>query len=277
MMLCIALVIIIMSFVYVQVRLVDSTKCKSYWVSLHDIKGIQALEIEIPTNDEVVLPPQIKFPSLLAIINFNRKVYKLPEDFLPLVSQLITADTLGADHFVEYISQNLCVPASRLNTSNEYSAIKKLVRDRYRLSMKVTLEFPPAQICYKCKNAFKDLDIQNNVTCCGMTFHRKCLKNLKKCPYCCEPWVELECCVCGGTSTPPAAEYLHDTHKERSKNRMSCCSVEVHTVCKNSLARCPACFTALKNGYPSQPKTAKDFCQRRYILRKVQATRRELG
>ena len=263
----------------------DASTYNSCTVPCHAIEGLKALEFQLPSQ-EVLLPPDVKWTSVQALINFNLYNYTIPEHVPLLVSHIITADVLGADHFLHYISQTLCLPPCRFNTSNPYITIKKVVRDRYRLASRVKLEFPPREMCYKCKCALpaEETVLETNletykcmkVCCCFRFFHRACLKSANKCPYCLEPWVGLDCCVCRSKCTSKSP-FLHDQFLHLLYNRLPCCSMDIHHNCRTKLGRlCPMCNALLEDRVPLIPTTTLEFCARRSVLRKVQFERREL-
>ena len=78
-----------------------------------DIVGLKALEIQLPSS-------VVKIPSLqnawnsatYALLYFNKNLYVFPEHRHNLVSHIIAADALGADHFLAYVGEKL----SSINT-----------------------------------------------------------------------------------------------------------------------------------------------------------------
>ena len=212
-----------------------------------------------------------------ALIHFNQYNYIFPKfNFNLLISHVMTADILGADDFMEYVGEKLCLPTTRFNLSNSSDAIFKAVRDRYRLSRKVQLGYPPQDLCYSCKGTLNSATY--TVECCGMEFHSRCLKTCKKCPYCHTPWVSLKCVVCRFSCMPQKQQSLYRSYSARMKSRMTCCSADIHDECKRKVVnKCPACETEFINGFPISPKSPKEFCNKRWILRQTQLQRRELA
>ena len=243
-----------------------------------DLVGITALEIQLPT-DVVTIPDfeNVRNSAVGALIHFNRGTYTFPEsDFFRLISQVLTADALCADHFLEFVGHKLCLPTTRFNLSNTHETIHKEVRDCYRLAMKVKLRFPPPEEFYSCKDSLNLSEFRTTVVrCCKMEFHINCIKRYK-CPYCKEPWVALDCCVCGDTCTPKK-QSLHLSYAALVSNRMSCCSADVHAACRpNITTKCPACSAELHNGHPVPTSSPHICCMRRYNLRQMHMARKEL-
>ena len=107
------------------------------------------MEIQLPCQVvEIPDVPLVCMPAINALIHFNRGDYLLPANPTTLVSQLKTADFLGADIFLGFIGRLLCVSPKRLNLSNDERSLQKVVHDRYRLAMRVQLKYPLADVCY---------------------------------------------------------------------------------------------------------------------------------
>ena len=76
--------------------------------------GIKALEMQL-SSGEVTVPdiPMVQILAVFALLQFNRSKYLFPErDFL---YHVITAVILGADAFLGYIGDKLCLPTGRFD------------------------------------------------------------------------------------------------------------------------------------------------------------------
>ena len=82
---------------------VECSEC-TYWVTVQALVGIKALEIQLP--DDISIPDSldIRLSTLGSLLMFNRGQYVLPERHTILIYQLIGADKLGFDVFLEYVS-----------------------------------------------------------------------------------------------------------------------------------------------------------------------------
>ena len=252
--------------------------CKqSYRVMAQDLLGIKALEIQLASG-EVIIPdlPMIRMSAVFALLQFNRNKYIFPEtNFTTLLYQVFTADILGADKFMGFVGEKLCLPSVRFDLSNNNEMIWKVLRDRYRLARKVILSFPSSEICYGCKKAVKESEIRKTTPCCYREFHECCLEARTLCPYCCEPWLALRCVVCKKSCTL-TGKPLYESFS--GQLQMACCSAEVHSACLQKMnERCLECQTELKNGIPVPVASANDFCKRRWCLRQVQLRRKQLA
>lgn len=229
-----------------------------------ELLRIEALAMQLP-GDKVEVPDaaEVTMSSLGAILHFERGDYNLPRSFVALVDQLMTADILGADMFVQHVSQLLCVHVNLLNLSNDPDSLLKITRDRYRLARKVQLKFPQQDMCYSCKKTLdKDSDVR--VKCCGWPFHEKCIRSQKNCPFCKEAWVALPCCVCQKRCDLPLP-----FHENYNRSRMPCCKADVHIECKTS-GECPNCKTSR---LPA--KDPATFCHTRRVCRETEKQRKQ--
>ena len=129
------------------------------FINPDSVRGITALEIQLQQL-EVTIPnlPQVSPSAVSVLIKFNEGSYTLPSTFLPLVAHVITADVLGADNFLQFIGEKLCLPTTTFDVSHDFLIIKKVLRDRYRLAQKVTLEYPPISMCYTCKKTLTETE-----------------------------------------------------------------------------------------------------------------------
>ena len=193
----------------------------------------------------------VRNSAVYALLYFNKNLYVFPEHrHNILVSHIIAADALGMDHFLAYVGEKLCLPTTRFDMSNEREWIQKVVRDRYRLSLITQLDYPPRETCYVCKKLLVVSEIRTFVSCCNREFHLNCVKACNKCPYCREPWVGLRCSVCGRTCTPKG-QFPYEVYATLVLQRMSCCSADVHTLCKRRVGqKYTVCSVELCDGYP---------------------------
>ena len=123
-------------------------------------------------------------------MDFHKGTYNWPEVFTIMAHQVLAADILGDDRFVEHVCYKLKLPTGRINSSNWTQDVKIAIRDKYKLSQMVaTLTHSKQTQCYVCKDDFmKGLDTSTHVVlCCGRRFHCSSLRDLKVCPYCNEP------------------------------------------------------------------------------------------
>ena len=240
--------------------------------------GITALELQLP-SDTVYVPalPTIRISAVDSLIRFNQRMYTFPDhNHNILVKQIIAADALGADVFLTYIEEKLCIPKAQFNMSHSYDSLYRVVRDRYRLATRVILHFPPRNICYVCKNDLSSPDIRT-VSCCNRTFHQKCITSRKKCPYCTESWMLLDCCKCNSPCTVTPGDFYSD-YAIYTSFRLECCSLDIHHECGQQVtSRCPGCGTNLQDGLPCRPATADEFCRRRAWQRNSDKRRNELA
>ena len=86
-----------------------------------------------------------------ARVQFNQNKYIFLEiNFTNLLYHVTTADILGADKFMGFVGEKLCLPSVRFDLLNN-EKIWKVIRDRYWLARKGVLAFPSLKICYGCK------------------------------------------------------------------------------------------------------------------------------
>ena len=143
-----------------------------------------------------------------------------------------------------------------LNLSNSPEDLFKVVRDRYRLAKRVELKFPPPNICYACKQIVEQ-DSTVRVMCCKRSFHGRCIKSERKCPYCREPWVALPCCFCHKTFNLTGCHY--ESYSTLVRNRMTCCKADIHEHCRQFvIAQCQNCQSS---GVPANDPST--FCHTR--------------
>ena len=142
--------------------------------------------------------------------------------------------------------------------------------------MMIQLDYPPHEMCYACKKLLVVSENRTFVLCCNREFHLNCAKAYNKCPYCREPWVGLGCCVCGRTCTPEG-QFPYEAYATLVSQRMSCCSADVHAVCKRRVRKCPACSLELRNGCPVPTRSPHVYCRRRCRLREIQSIRRRIA
>ena len=267
---------ICMYIISIQVSLVYGTTTRQ--VLPRDLVGIKALEIQLP-SEQVYVPnlPNMRDSSVGALLYFNRGTYRFPDYHSALVRHLITADTLCADKFVEAMGRKLCLPTSRIDLSNREEILFTEVRNRYRLSQRFALMYPPADKCYVCKCQMDHSDFQvTTVECCQMPFHRQCINGRRKCPYCKTPWVFLNCCVCKKECVPLRQQWF-DYYAAHYLSRMSCCAADVHDECRHKIKdNCPACHFCIESGCPVEPKTMEEVCRQRFNCRMTERKRKEL-
>lgn len=221
--------------------------------------------------------PSIRDSSIGALLHFTRGTYRFPNYPGVLVNHVAAADTLGADEFLQTVGMHLCIPPARFNLSNSEDMMYMEIRDRFRLQARYTLRYPPNNKCYICKEVMTRSEFRSIalVECCQMPFHQQCLNGRKQCPYCKEPWIFLNCCVCRKAITPLRQQHF-DFYAAHCHDRLPCCSADAHLLCRENIEECPSCNVSFENGFPVAPKTMEEFCRQRLISRKTQRQRKEL-
>ena len=150
-----------------------------------------AERVEVPRVDHV------SKEIIQSLVDFHEYKYVWPERFSVIAHQVLAADNLGDDSFVEFISYELKVPVGRIDSSNTTQDVKMAIRDRLKLSDVVKLRKSKGDECYSCKSVFMERELTCVVQCCGRMFHCSCLLDIKICPFCNKAWITLPCTVCG--------------------------------------------------------------------------------
>ena len=123
--------------------------------------------------------------------------------------------------------------------------------------------------CFVCNTVFLE-EVTDVVYCCRRTFHRSCIKDAKRCPYCSELWLSLCCCVC--------KKYCTSAQECVQIIRMSCCSADYQSRCFKSIyGHCPGCH--VERDHFQKPLGMHDwmgFVQLRRETRRNQRRRRAL-
>ena len=195
------------------------------------IKDIMALDIQYPSK-EVVVPeePHVNKETVLALVDFHKCKYKWPASYTTIAHQLMAANFLGDDSFMEYIAATLKVPVARLESSNTFQAIKMAVRDRLKLTEMMDLKISDNSACFLCKFPFLSEKILASAPCCGWRFHRSCIQHRLVCPYCTTPWAGLPCAFCSKATMPKTGAY--EGYKRRLRSRLVCCGADAHFRCR---------------------------------------------
>ncbi len=221
------------------------------------LRSIKALALQEPATE--------RFVPDLYYIN-SEGTYHFPERFGALTHQILAADALGDDGFIEFVADNLKVSSSRLNLSHSTQAIRRTVRDRMRLKEAVpALIEPPLDVCYKCKVKFTQQDAVVEVACCARAFHRTCLEGVFSCPFCTVAWGSCKCVKCRRHTMAKDEREPHFKYKTRRYQRMTCCGVDVHPQCERMMSLCPQC------GVSTQKITSETFVYLRMKERKNEA------
>ena len=71
--------------------------------------------------------------NVMALVDFHEGRYIWPDQIPVIAHHHVTADLLGDDSFLNYVARELKVPIGKLDSSNTITAIKVVVRDRYKL------------------------------------------------------------------------------------------------------------------------------------------------
>ena len=206
-------------------------------------------------------------------MDFHKGWYTLPTKYGELANDIIAADILGDDTFISFIADTLKIPASRFDTSHTSQEIRKVMRDRLRLSFVVPrLEDTPSNICFVCKATVTRAGHIVTVSCCGRLFHEQRLIDVYLCLYCTTAWGGLNCVMCGGGG----ATITRGDHKPylsfgwRSFYRFSCCGADVHPTCISMHSSCPVCQL------PPAVDASIFFYRGRKATRRNEAARRNL-
>jgi len=102
--------------------------------SAHSLRMVKALSLQEPaitrTEPEV---EHVNSDTVNALVDFHEGNYCLPGTFGTLAHQVMAADILGDDSFVQFIAATLKVPSTCLDTSHTSQEVRMVVRDRLRL------------------------------------------------------------------------------------------------------------------------------------------------
>ena len=177
--------------------------------------------------------------TIHALVDFHEGKYTILETYSVLAHQVLAADNLGNEVFLDYICHELNVPRGRINSSNRTQDVKMALRDRMKLKPMVA-QLQTVKRCFVCQFGFmSEMEVTAVVACCGRMFHSTCLVGVHTCPFCNEPWGGLPCIVCKKPTCSPHNHEPHVSFEWRRRNRMQCCAVDIHSRCKQSF--CPAC------------------------------------
>ena len=185
------------------------------------------------------------YHALQPLVDFHEFNYEWPK-FSALAHELMAADYLGDDSFIEYVAVELKIPVGRLDSSNPMQKLKMTIRDRYKLYEIMDLQTSDHTKCFMCKFMFLESELTDVVPCCGRTFHRNCLIWVTICPHCNAPWGGLPCIMCNKGTYNTKSQFIYRTYERRCSNRMSCCGADVHWSCRKCISKlCPGCGEGL--------------------------------
>ena len=158
------------------------------------LKMIKALALQGPASGSGVVVPDVDhvYPNTFkALVDFHEGNYLFPspEQYGILAQQVMAADILGDDSFIQFIATHLQVPTTCLDVSHTTQEVRMTVRDRLRIrSIVPCLQVASHMMCFQCKGKFLDEENRAVVLCCGRTFHCSCLVYVHSCPYCTVAW-----------------------------------------------------------------------------------------
>ena len=163
--------------------------------------------------------------TIHALVDFHEGKYTIPESYSALAHQVLAADNLGDEVFLDYICHELNVPLGRINSSNRTQDVKMALRDRMKLKS-VVAQLQTVKRCFVCQSGFmSEMEVTAVVACCGRMFHSTCIVGVYTCPFCNEPWGGLPCVVCKKPTCSPHNCEPHVSFEWRRRNRMQCCGV----------------------------------------------------
>ena len=157
---------------------------------------IKSLDLQSPKTTRT-LPDlaHINPETVNALVDFHEGVYAIPDKFGTLAHQVMAADILGDDVFLQFIGSHFRVPVTRIDMSHTSHEIRNTVRDRMKLEVVVpSLQDSSLLECYVCKEGFLEEDAVVTVTCCRHTFHRTCILDVESCPFCTVAWGGVKVC-----------------------------------------------------------------------------------
>ena len=239
------------------------------------LKMIKALALQGPASGSGVVVPDVDhvYPNTFkALVDFHEGNYLFPspEQYGILAQQVMAADILGDDSFIQFIAAHLQVPTTCLDVSHTTQEVRMTVRDRLHIrSIVPCLQVASHMMCFQCKGEFLDEENRAVVPCCGRTFHCSCLVYVHSCPYCTVAWGGLRCAECGKNTVSHQDKELYLSFERRRACRMVCCGVDVHPRCKKPSAVCPGC------GLSPRDNTATFFVNLRRERRRNERKRRK--
>ena len=195
--------------------------------------------MQYPSTRRVV--PKVDYccrETIQALVEFNEGRYSLPERFGQLAHQVLLADALGDDNFVEETAKMLKVPVDKIISSNRPYDVRMAIRDKLRLSETVP-QLEVSVNCFICKYNFVEPDLTVLSPCCGRRFHHSCLLHCRNCLYCTRPWAGLPCTVCNRPTSRKGDRTLYRSFVQLVRNHKKCCGVDVHASCSQFV--CPKC------------------------------------
>ena len=77
-----------------------------------------------------------------ALVNFHEGKYRIPEKFGVFTHQVLAADAVGDEDFLQHISETLKVPVSKTNCSNRVQDVRMVLHDKLCLKCSA----PPTNI-----------------------------------------------------------------------------------------------------------------------------------
>lgn len=174
----------------------------------------------------------------MALVEFHEGRYTIPDHYVTLAHQVLAADNLGENIFLDYICNTLKVPKGRINSSNRYLDVKMALRDKMTLK-NIVRDLRESTHCFVCKNDLGDATALSG--CCNRVFHYTCILDCMSCPYCWEPWGRLPCFVCKKPTVSKNDRELFRSYTRRQQLQMKCFGVDIHMKCRRFVHVCPSC------------------------------------
>ena len=121
--------------------------------SSDSMRHIHALGMQYPARiREVPEIDHVNSATVKALLEFQEGRHILPT-YGELTHQVLCADALGDDLFIQYISRKFKITPGRINGSNKTAHIRMALRDRMKLAM--TVEKPSLTVLCMQDRIFK--------------------------------------------------------------------------------------------------------------------------